>query len=457
MSKAQPSSLQLTNQSLSAQASGLSTKKRLLPITQLLNFDGIADGNSGWVVPDANGAPGATQYVQFVNDRYAVYDKSTGALIAGPTTGKALWKNLGGPCAANNNGDIIANYDKLAGVWVLTQFASGNGQFYQCFAVSTTSDATGSFNLYAFPISTYWPDYPKMGVWPDGYYMSWNLQNQAKGYALVAPQVCAFDRVNMLAGNPATSVCFQLSSSYSSLLPADLDGTIAPPSGSPNYLLNLDANSVDLWQFHADFQTPSNSYVNGPTNIPVNAFTESCGGHVCVPQPNTTQKLDSIADRLMYRLAYRNFGDHESLLANHTVGSPAGVRWYEIRDPGGVPTVYQQGTINPDSSWRWMGSIAMDKMGNIAAGFSLSSRYIFPSINYAIHLSTDPLGTMSGGVSVIRGTGSQTGKGRWGDYTAMTVDPTDDCTFWYTNEYLASNGSFNWRTRIASFKFNNCN
>jgi hypothetical protein len=229
--------------------------------------------------------------------------------------------------------------------------------------------------------------------------------------------------------------------------------------------MNFGTNSLNLWKFHVDFATPANSTFTGPTNIPVAAFTAACaGGGTCIPQPSTKNKLDSLADRLMYRLAYRNFGTHESLVVTHSVtvsggkrSSTTGVRWYELRSPNGTPTVFQQGTYAPDSDSRWMGSIAMDKLGDMALGYSVSSGSTFPSIRYTGRLATDPLGTMEAETSIKAGAGSQTGSlHRWGDYSSMSVDPVDDCTFWYTTEYLQTTGSFNWSTQIASFKFTGC-
>ncbi len=243
------------------------------------------------------------------------------------------------------------------------------------------------------------------------------------------------------------------------LLPSDIDGTTAPPAGSPNYMLYFGTNNLNLFKFHVDFTTPSNSTFTGPTVIPVAAFSPLCGGGTCVPQSGTTQQLDSLADRLMYRLAYRNFGTHESLVVNHSVtaGSSGGVRWYEIQNPSGTPTVAQQSTFAPDSNYRWMGSIAMDQAGDMAAGYSVAGSSLSPTIRYTGRVPTDPSGTMEAEVNVVTGTGSQTtGLSRWGDYSAMQVDPVDDCTFWYTTEYIKTNGTFNWNTRIANFKFPTC-
>ena len=444
----------------------------LVGTTNGLNFAGIGQGDYGFSVqyapPDTNGAVGATQYVQWVNTYFAVFNKTTGAIAAGfPKPGNSIWAGFGGGCQTNNDGDPIVQYDKLANRWILTQFSVSTTPYLQCVAVSTTSDATGTYYRYAFSYgNTQFNDYPKLGVWPDGYYISYNIFNNGQTFA--GSKACAFDRTKMLAGDPtATQQCFQLSTSYGGLLPSDLDGTTAPPAGSPNYFMNFGANSLNLWKFHVDFANSANTTFTGPTNIPVAAFNAACsGGGACIPQPGTSNKLDSLADRLMYRLAYRNRGGVESLVVNHSVAvgtnkrrQVTSVRWYEIRNLNGTPSVYQQGTLGTgDGIHRWMGSIAMDKFGNIALGYSASSSSVYPSIRYTGRLSTDPLGTMQTENSIIAGTGSQVGYSlhRWGDYSAMTVDPVDDCTFWYTTEYLKTNGAWNWSTRIASFKFPGC-
>ncbi len=431
---------------------------QLAPTTGL-GFEGLGNASLGFTVnsapPDTNGAVGSTQYVQWVNSSFAVFNKSTGALIAGPTAGNSLWSGFGGGCQTNNDGDPVVLYDKLANRWIFTQFSVSTQPFLQCVAVSTTSDATGTFNRYSFQYSNF-DDYPKMGVWSDAYYITFNMFN---GNTFVGADACAYDRTSMLNGQPATQVCFQQGSSVGGLLPADLDGTTAPPSGSPNFLVFFGTNNLNLFKFHVDFATPSNSTFTGPTVIPVTAFTPLCNGGTCVPQSGTTQQLDSLADRLMYRLAYRNFGSHESLVVNHSVtaGSGGGVRWYELQNPNGSVTVAQQSTFAPDSKFRWMGSIAMDQAGDMAMGYSVSSSSTNPSIAFTGRLSSDPANTMQTESTIINGTGSQTGNlSRWGDYSAIAVDPVDDCTFWYTNEYMKTTGSFNWNTRIANFKFSNC-
>jgi len=437
----------------------------LVPSIAGLSFDGLGVGGGytpDAAPPDTNGAVGDTQYVQWVNEDFAVYDKATGTIAPGfPKAGNTLWSGFGGGCQGNNDGDPIVQWDKIAHRWVMTQFSVSTTPYTQCVAVSTTSDATGSYHRYAFSYgNSTFNDYPKLGVWPDGYYVTYNMfTNSFQGAKL-----CAFDRAKMLTGAAATQQCFQLSTSFGGVLPADLDSATLPPSGAPNYMVNFGTNKLNLWKFHVDWATPANSTLTGPTAIAVASFTAACGGSNCVAQKGVSLKLDSLADRLMYRLAYRNFGGYEALAVNHSVkvsgnkrNQVVGVRWYELRNPGGTPTVYQQGTYSPDSTSRWMGSIAMDKLGNIAMGYSVSSSSVFPSVRYTGRLATDPLGTMAAETGAYDGTGSQNGGlTRWGDYSSISIDPVDQCTFWYTTEYLKTTGSFNWSTRVASFKLAGC-
>src|SRR5205807_1299552 len=428
----------------------------LVNTTAGLDFDGI--GAAGSAPPDANGSVGATQFVQIVNVEYAVYDKTSGALLLGPTPIHNIWSGFNGDCANGDGGDPVVLYDKAANRWVVGQMNVNLNAY--CMAVSTTSDATQSYYRYEFSFGGNTPDYPKLAVWPDAYY--WTANTFSSANTFVGANPCAFDRATMLSGGPANAFCMQQNSSVDSLLPADLDGTTPPPTGQTNLYLQLAApSSLNLFKFHVDFTTPSNSTFAGPAAIPVTPFSQACGGGTCIPQPGTTQQLDSLGDRLMFRLAYRNFGDHESLVVNHSVmaGSSVGVRWYEIRSPNATPTVFQQGTFSPDAQYRWMGSIAMDQSGDIAVGYSASSSSNFPAVRYTGRVPSDPAGTMESESSIIEGTGSQTtgsSSSRWGDYSGMSIDPADDCTFWYTNEYLTTNGSFNWKTRIGSFKFTSC-
>jgi uncharacterized membrane protein len=434
------------------------------PVTAT-NFDGIGNGVAGFSVnsapPDTNGDVGPNHYVQTVNTDFAIYNKS-GTLLYGPVPINTVWSGFGGGCQANNDGDPTVVYDRIANRWVISQFSVSTTPYLQCVAVSQTADPTGAWYRYSFSYANF-PDYPKMGVWPDAYYVSFNMFSNG-GNSFAGATVCAYDRARMLLGQAATQQCFNTSTTYGGILPADMTGTRQPPSGSPNYILGLGATNSTLafWKFHVDWATPANSTFTGPTALAVAAYAEACGSSgTCIPQTGTTQQLDSLSDRLMYRLAYRNFGDHEALVVNHSVtaGSSVGVRWYEFRSPGTTPTLFQQGTYAPDSNYRWMGSAAMDQAGNMALGFSVSGSALSPQIHYTGRLVSSPAGVMDQGEgTIINGAGSQTGSNlsRWGDYSSLTIDPSDDCTFWYTNEYIPSNGAFNWRTRIGSFKFSTC-
>jgi hypothetical protein len=432
----------------------------------LLNFDGIGFPGvaCNCAPPDTNGEVGATQYVQSVNIGFQVFNKTTGASVLGPLGIGTLWAGFGGPCETSGNGDPVVIYDQLANRWVISQFAGAGVPTDECVAVSTTSDATGSFNRYGFHLGTNFFDYPHLSVWPDGYYMSMNVFNSA-GTAFLGPQPFAFDRAKMLAGLPATFITtgITVGPTEDVYLPADFDGSILPPAGAPASFVEFPGTNVyKLWHFHADFVTPANSTFTLFASPAAAGFTVLCGAtRDCVPQGGTTQRLDAIADRLMFRLAYRNFGDHEAVVGNYTVSSAgvAGIRWFELRGvTAGPVTKFQESTYQPDTTWRWMGSVAMDQQGNLALGYSASSASINPQIRYAGRLVTDPLNTLAQAeTTLFSGPGSQTGGlNRWGDYSAMTVDPVDDCTFWYTQEYIPANGSFNWKTRIGSFKYPGC-
>jgi len=436
--------------------------------TSLLNFDGITDSEGGgFVPPDTNASVGATQVVETVNVAYAVYDKTTGAQILAPTNIQTLYAPLGGQCGTGNLSDPVATYDKAAGRWLITMIAFDNSFTGNdlCVAVSTSSDATGTYHVYSFSYGTTTPDYPKLAVWPDAYYVTSN--SFPFGGSFSGAETCALDRTNMLAGSAATMICFQRGTSDFSLLPADLDGATAPPAGSPNYQMELaSSKTLKVYKFHVDFLVPTNSTFIGPTVLPVAAYTEACPvTGTCIRQSSPGELLDSFGDRLMHRLAYRNFGTHEALVANHSIraigtGHAASmVRWYEIRSPGSSPFVFQRGAVGGGTSGvaRWMGSIAMDKNGDIALGYSKSGRRVKPSIEYVGRIPTDVKGKMESPKLIVAGTGvQQSSSNRWGDYSSMAIDPGDDCTFWYAQEYYTTTGAFNWVTRLASFKFTGC-
>src|SRR5262249_44724387 len=383
--------------------------------------------------------------------------------LFGPVPINTLWSGFGTDrCATENDGDPVVVYDRFADRWIISQFQVSAVPFEQCVAVSATPDPTGSYFRYSFSYTDGFPDYPKMGVWPDAYYITYNMFNNA-GTAFLGTKACAFDRARMLTGAAAPiQQCFMTSNQFGGLLPADVDGSTLPPAGAPNPLVALGATSTTLafWKFHVDWTTTSNTTFTGPTSITVPAYTEACGGGTCIPQAGTTRTLDSLADRLMYRAAYRNFGDHESIVVNHavTAGASVGVRWYELRGVTTTPTLFQSGTFAPDSNFRWMGSAAMDRAGSMAIGYSVSSSALKPQIRVTGRLAGDPAGQLTlGETTIVAGAGSQTGTlSRWGDYSSMSIDPVDDCTFYYATEYIPANGTFNWRTRIAAFTLTSC-
>jgi hypothetical protein len=437
--------------------------------TVAASFDGLGDGFSGAggtftvdsAPPDTDGDVGPNHYVQIVNSSFVVFNK-TGTALTPPRATNVLWSGFNSPCANTDDGDGVARYDRLADRWVIQQFSVSSSQtsFFQCVAVSTSGDPTGTYNRYAFQYNGF-NDYPKMAVWPDAYYVTYNMFNAA-GTSFVGGQICALDRAKMIAGAATvTQQCQNFGMNEGGILVSDVDGPTAPPSGSNAYALALDTSStLHFWTLHVDFATPANTHFTGPTSITVASFTPLASA----PQPSGGNSLDSLSDRLMNRLVYRNFGDHEALLVTHSVAGSGstggGIRWYEIRSPGTTPSVFQQGTFAPDSATRWMGSAAFDHNGNIALGYSISSSSINPSVRVTGRLATDALGTMTQGEStLVNGGGVQTGGNnltRWGDYSSMNIDPSDDCTFWYTQEYIGANGAFNWKTRVGNFKLPGC-
>jgi len=292
----------------------------------LLNFDGVAFPGvaCNCAPPDTNGEVGATQYVQIVNEGFQVFNKTTGASLLGPSGITTLWSGFGGLCQNNGFGDPVVLYDQLDNRWVITQFAGVSVPTDECIAVSTTSDATGSFNRYDFHLGSNFFDYPHLSVWPDAYYMSMNVFNSS-GTAFLGPQPFAFDRAKMLAGLPATFVSTGITggSSEDAYLPSDLDGSILPPAGAPASFVEFPSTGAyRVFHFHVDFATPANSTFTLFSSPAAAGFSLLCATtRSCVPQLGTTNRLDGIGDRLMFRLAYRNFGDHEAVVGNYTVSS----------------------------------------------------------------------------------------------------------------------------------------
>jgi hypothetical protein len=462
------------------------------PTATGVSWDGVGVGLAGFVPnfnpPDTNGRVGATQYVQWNNASFAVFNKTTGALLYGPAAGNTLFQSLGGACASHNDGDPVVAYDILAGRWILSQFVVGaSPEFsHQCVAVSQTQDATGAYYVYDFVTDpTNFVDYPKIGVWPDGYYMSGHVFNPT-GTAFLAGRIFVFEREKMLKGLPARQLQADLKK-YSNkpqfgFLPSDLDSLTPPPAGEAAFVIGPHPVSVNrlasarvavTWGGAPRIRL-TESLIAETWGIPPCVNDTDAGDHRdCVPEPAPAlpgDYVDNLDFRLMYRLAYRNFGGNpvqESLVGNVTVKGGTSkpdhgaIRWYEFRNAGNsttTPTVFQASTYDPDAAYRWMGSIAMDKDHNIALGYSKSSLSVIPSIFITGRLSGDAPNTLGTEAQVRAGLGVQTaGAGnRWGDYSAMTIDPVDQCTFYYTNEYLKTNGAFNWSTRIASYRFPSC-
>jgi len=439
-----------------------------------LSFEGI--GNvQGVLPPDTEGAVGPNHYVQVVNDSFAIYNKS-GTLLVGPVLTNTLWSGFGGPCETDNSGDAIFLYDQQADRFVLSQFAVVSNHQSVCFAVSQTADPTGSYYLYEV-VTPRFPDYYKVGVWPEAnnnaYFFGTN--SGYKGQY----DVFALDRANMLAGATARSVQF-FQGFDNLMMPADVDGAAGPPTGSPGlfytfrdggepYFDSPSTDSLDLWEFDVDWTTPGNStFTMAQSFTPAGglaAFNWTvCGFFVsdCIPQPGTSQGIDSASWWPMQRLVYRNYGDHEALAGAWTVnvsstGIRAAPRWFELRNTGSGWSIYQQGTQSPDAIDRWMPSVAMDGSGGLALGYSRGDGTHYPSIYYATRSAGDTLGTLSTEALLYAGTGSQThSAARWGDYSSMELDPADDCTFWYTTEYLPTTSSADWHTRVGTFTLPGC-
>ena len=452
----------------------------------------------GVLPPDTDGDVSDTHYIQVVNNVVTIWDITQ----ANPNTGLPL--NVFGPaamsrtifgglvdnngdpsaCAIWDDGDPIVLYDHLADRWMISQFALPNypnAPFSECIAISATSDPLGAWYRYEyqFPVMN---DYPHFGVWSDGYYMSINQFTPWVSPSWAGQGVVVFERDVMLTGGNARMIYIDTNAScvggtepecvLGGMLPSELDGPI-PPAGEPNHFMQFDDDAwgyspdqVQIWDFDTDWTAGTATFTH-VASLPVAAFdSEVCTGYArnCIPQPGTAQGVDAIADRLMYRLQYRNFGTYQTLVTNHTVdvndvAGHAGIRWYELRKVNGIWGVYQQGTYSPDAAHRWMGSAALDGNGNLAIGYSVSDgTSIYPGIRYAGRLSTDPLNTLPQGETVmLNGTGSQTNAAaRWGDYSSLAVSPSDDCQFWYTQEWNRVTSSAEWYTYIGAFTYPTC-
>jgi hypothetical protein len=452
-----------------------------------VNVQGVLDVDQTYP-PDQNLAVGDTQVVIWVNSSYAVFDKSTGALIAGPFEGNSLWAGFGQACGTDPSPtrDIIVQWDKIHHRWLFSYDIGSGPPYPACIAISQTADATGSYYRYQYSLAPgiQLPDYQKWGIWTNAYYQT---QINIHGLLITGSYPCAYNSAKLLVGDPsAEQICFQLSSNDFGLLPADIDSSTPPPPNEDEFFiggdLSLGNDALYLYSMHPDFANPSQSTITGNNlsqPITVAAFNPACNGQRflgCVPELNG-EMLYALGDRLMYRFAYFNDAPaghvgptvgplpRQHWFVSHAVqasGGQVGMRWYELVAPQhtvtpSALTVYQQGTYAPDLNYRWMGSVARDKAGNILLGYSLSSATMYPAVAFTGRVPTDPLGTMEGEQVIYQGTGAQVNSyNSWGDYSAVQLDSADGCTFWYVNEYYITTGTYNFDTRLASIKFNNC-
>jgi hypothetical protein len=467
-----------------------------------VNFEGLNNEDNfdlfGFRVnpPDPVGDVGLFHYVEMINLAVAVFDKQ-GNVLMGPLAIGDLWAGFAIEDCTDPSGDPIVLYDQLTNRWILSQFTTRGLSdptlpFYNCVAVSKTPDPTGAFYRYAFitqpdPDGGYFfPDYPKYGVWTDSYIITTRDFGLVSRYGI---SVYALEKAAMISGNPnARAVQFFLDSDVvpialigDGLLPADIDGRRRPQNRAPapifgtqddDFPYGAAFDAINVWEMSVQWKSRPTASLEVAAQLPVAQFDSvfPCAptSRDCLPQPgiaNPAQYLDvqSYRQRPIHRLAYRNFGGHEALVTNQSVEARpgiAGVRWYEVRRVDGVYSVHQQGTYAPDDGvHRWMGSAAMDRDGNIAIGYSVVNGVdVYPGIRRTGRLAADAPNEMTlTEETIINGTGVQTTtNSRWGDYSSLNVDPRDDCTFWYVNEYYETSGLAPWQTRIASFRLPGC-
>ena len=431
------------------------------------NFDGLDAATWGaGVPPDPVGDVGPNHYIQAVNIAIGIYNKTGSQLAA--FTFDTLFDGTGTACDANNRGDPFVLYDIVSGRWIISDFAYSdidNGPYYQCFAVSKTADpVSGGWWFYGFRADDndhpWFNDYSKLSVWGDGIYMVATMidcvdTSGCLSFTLKGVRYWALNRTDMINGDPINFQFVDLGTGFYHSLPSNADLDI-PPGGTPNYLIELGSNaSIKTLKFSVDWETPANSTLTGPfmTNVSTLAFMGNDIDH-----PNGSISLDSLSGQLMNQLQYSNVDGIPALWANQTVasGGVAGIRWHEFRNLSGTPTLFQEGTYQPDSNFRWMGSLAVDHEGNMALGYSIASLSLNPGIRYAGRLVSDTLGILGQGEAILlSGPADIQGTPRWGDYSSMTMDP-DGCTFWYTSEYMVTTSTVDWGTRIGSFRMPGC-
>src|SRR6476660_2607194 len=472
----------------------------------LLTFDGLSNQDNfnrfGGRVnpPDPNGEVGPNNFVEMINLLFAVYDKG-GNLLLGPFDTGSLFAGFPVANCSLNAGDPVVLYDQFKDRWLLSQFtpSSSGPEFWNCVAISTTGDPTGTYFRYAFSTGPNFPDYPKYGNWTDSYVITTREFGPTIEYGI---GVYALEKNKMVNGDPnARNVRFFIDGNDpdllplvgDGLLPADVDGKQKPKTDTAIPIIGTQDDDADygatfdainIWDLFIKWRSTPIASLELNVQLPTAPFDSifPCGPDArdCLPQPgitNPAQFLDILSSRQRptFRLAYRNFKDYESLVTSQSVEATpgiAGMRWYEVRrDAAGAYSLHQQGTYAPgDGIHRWMGSIAMDKNGDMGLGYSVvNGTNVFPGIRYTGRLAGDPLGQMTlGEGTIINGAGVQTTtNSRWGDYTDLTVDPTDDSTFWYVNEYYQVSGlplptptpplpppftTAPWQTRVGSFK-----
>jgi uncharacterized repeat protein (TIGR01451 family) len=449
------------------------------------SFEGIGNDEQAThaAPPDPEGDVGQDLYVQWVNTSFAIYSKS-GRRLLGPVPGSFLWRGLGPPCETTNLGDPIVLYDELSARWLLAQYAVArrSGRYFECLALSNGSDPTGSYTRYLLEMPErqlgtsrleLFNDYTKLGVWSNAYVMT-DVEVEPSSNTPLGAGVFALERSAMLAGEPAAGVYLDLPGE-SPVLPSDLDGRTLPP-GDPLLVQVPDAGSaqapttvddVTLRRLHPVFGGSPDATFGPEVHLrTAAAFQPLCptSPRQCIEQPGTSTKLDALADRPMFRAAYRSFGPSGRLVVLRTVGvgSPAraGLRWDEIVDTGTSLSLKRARTYAPDAASRWTGSAAMDARGDIGLGFSTSNASSYPSIGYSGVRASDETALGEGRLAV--GGAAQTESSKWGDYSSLSVDPVDRCSFWYTHEYYPvgrpapGQGETPWHTRIGSFRFAGC-
>lgn len=469
-------------------------------VPALAAFDGLGEGFTGREYPGATSATEATDgrggagrggidismavgpdhIFEVLGGNLAVFTKkgkkfdTTGKLLYGPVPNDTVFAGFGKRCKVTNNSDTVVRYDQLADRWlfVLPIFAPGDNpeaKYGMCYAVSATSDPLGPYYRYEFQRPLF-PDYPRPAIWPDGYYNPTSTSDNLLPEVITQKHECIADRNKMLKGLPATEQCVVIDGGVF-MLNSDIDGKRLPPAGAPNIMMStggtqlmkiFEDDGIYFYKVHVDWNDPSKTSVSSPQKIAVAPYHYLCNGQLssCVSQPGTDRRLDSQGDKLIQRLVYRNFGDHQSILAEHSVATSAhggGVRWYEFRlDKQGDPSLYQQGTYAPDGLYRWLGSMTMDRKGDIGIGYSFGGDPNYPGQRFAARLAKDPKGQLTFHESVLAdGQASQTGSLRWEDYTNINIDPADDCTFWFVGNYLKK-GATSSTTRIGSFRLPGC-